>query len=225
MSREAHGRRAFIRRTGAALALGGAGATSGCLGVITGSEPAEFSANVASVPDSTLESTGFEEYRVEPMELTREFTVAGQTREVQVTNQLAQYDKAAEVLGERLRASMFVVLSTPAVEIAGQTFNPVGEMSTRELARRMLTQYEGINNLRKAGEETVAVLGTDTTVGLFTADATITDGVTTEVQIHVSEAVRAGGDFVVTVGAYPSLLPGQGDDVRTMMRSVTHDGE
>ncbi|QZX99869.1 DUF6517 family protein [Halobaculum rubrum] len=222
MSREAR-RRDVLRAAGGALALGSAAATSGCLGVITGSEPAEFSATLASVPDSTLESTGFEEYRIEPMELTREFTVAGQTREVVVTNQLAQYDKAAEVFGERLRASMFVALSTPAVEIAGRTFNPVGEMSTRELARRMLTQYEGIDNLREDGEETVAVLGTDTTVGLFTADATIAEGVTTEVRIHVSEAVRAGADFVVTVGAYPSLLSGQSDDVYTMMRSVTHE--
>ncbi|WP_435063283.1 DUF6517 family protein [Halobaculum sp. EA56] len=224
MSGEAR-RRQFLRRTGAALALGGVGATSGCLGVITGSEPAEFSASVASVPNSTLESTGFEEYRIEPLEITREFTVAGQTREVVVTNQLAQYDKAAEVLGERVRASMFVALSTPAVEIAGQTLNPVGELSTRELARRMLTRYEGISNLQGDGEETVEVLGTETTVGLFTADATITEGVTTEVRLHVSEAVRAGADFVVTVGAYPTLLSGQADDVRTMMRSVTHEGE
>lgn len=224
MSREAR-RREFLRASGAALALGGATATSGCLGAITGSEPVAFSASVASVPQSTLESTGFSEYTVEPLVVTREFTVAGQTREVEVTNQLAQYDKAAEVLGERIRASMFAALSTPAVEIAGQTFNPVAELSTREIARRMLTRYDGISNLREDGEETVSILGTDTTVGLFTADATIAEGVTTEVRIHVSEAVRTGADFVVTVGAHPSLLPGQGDDVRTMMRSVTHDGE
>ncbi|MFC6785134.1 DUF6517 family protein [Halobaculum halobium] len=191
---------------------------------MTGSEPAEFSASVASVPDSTLESTGFEEYRVEPMEITREFTVADQTREVVVTNQVAEYDKAAEILGERIQASLFVALSTPAVEIAEQTFNPVGELSTRELARRMLSQYDGISNLQSDGEETVTVLGTDTTVGLFTADATVTEGVTVEIRLHVSEAVRAGGDFVVTVGAYPTRLSGQADDVRTMMRSVTHDG-
>ncbi|PSQ06167.1 hypothetical protein BRC97_07275 [Halobacteriales archaeon QS_6_71_20] len=213
-----------MRRTGAALALGGIGATGGCLGVITGSEPAEFSANLASVPDSTLESTGFEEYRVEPLEITREFEVAGQTREVVVTNQLAQYDKAAEVFGERLRASLFVALSTPAVEIAGRTFNPVGDLSTRELAQRMLTRYDDVQNLSQEGEDTVPVLGTDTTVGLFTADATVAQNVTTEVTLHVAEAVRSGPDFVVAVGAYPSMLSDQGDDVRTMLRAVDHDG-
>ncbi|WP_073310746.1 DUF6517 family protein [Halobaculum gomorrense] len=222
MSREAR-RRELIRAAGGALALGSATATSGCLGAITGSKPLTFSANVASVPQSTLESTGFSKYKIDPLVLTREFTVAGQTREVEVTNQLAQYDKAAEVLGQRVRASMFVALSTPAVEIAGQTFNPVGELSTRDLARRMLTRYDGISGLQSTGEETVSILGTDTTVGLFTADATIAEGVTTEVTIHVSEAARAGADFVVTVGAYPSLLSGQGDDVRTMMRAVTHN--
>ncbi|WP_277553350.1 DUF6517 family protein [Halobaculum limi] len=223
MSREAR-RREFLRSATGALALGGLTATSGCLSAITGSGALEFSASVASVPDSTLESTGFQEYRVEPLPVTREFTVAGETREVKVTNQLAQYDKAAELAGERLRAAMFVVLSTPAVEIAGQTLNPVGELSTRELARRMLTRYDGISNLQSDGEETVQVLGTDTTVGLFTADATISEGVTTTVRLHVSEAVQAGGDFVVTIGAYPTLLSGQADDVRTMMGAVTHDG-
>ncbi|MFB9822882.1 DUF6517 family protein [Halobaculum roseum] len=224
MSREVR-RREFLRATGGALAAGTAIATSGCLGVITGSEPAEFSASVASVPDATLESTGFEEHRIEPMEITREFTVAGQTREVVVTNQVAQYDKAAEVLGERIRASLFTAFSTPAVDIAGRTLNPIAELSTRELARRMLTQYEGIDDLQSDGEETVEVLGTDTTVGLFTADATIAEGVTTEVRLHVSEAVRAGEDFVVTVGAYPTRLSGQAEDVRAMMRGVTHGGE
>ncbi|UIP01089.1 DUF6517 family protein [Halobaculum sp. CBA1158] len=224
MSREAR-RREFLRATGGALATGSVIATSGCLGVITGSEPAEFSASVASVPESTLESTGFEENRIEPMEITREFTVAGQTREVVVTNQIAEYDKAAEVLGERIQASLFVALSTPAVEVAGRTFNPIAEMGTRELARQLLSQYDGISNLQDDGEETVEVLGTDSTVGLFTADATVAEGITTEVRLHVSEAIRTGEDFVVTVGAYPTQLSGQAEDVRTMMRSVEHDGE
>lgn len=223
MSGEAR-RRDVLRAAGAALALGGATGTSGCLSAVTGSGPIEVTADVASVPDSTLESTGYEEYEVKPLVINREFTVAGLTREVEVTNQLAQYDKAVEVFGERLRASLFVVLSTPAVEIAGQTLNPVGELSTGELARRMLGRYDGIDNLRTEGEETATVLGTETTVGLFTADATIAGGVTTEVRLHVSEAVRAGGDFVVTVGSYPTMLSGEGDHVRTMMRSVTHEG-
>lgn len=223
MSREAR-RRDVLRAAGAALALGGAGATSGCLSAVTGSGPLEFTASVASVPESTLESTGFREYQIEPSELTREFTVAGQTREVVVTNQVAQYDKGADVLGQRIRASMFVVLSTPAIEFAGQELNPVGELDTRELARRLLERYDGVRNLREEGEETVGILGSDTTVGLYTAEATIARGVTTDVRLHVSEAVRAGSDFVVTVGAYPTQLSGESDDVRTMMRSVTHEG-
>ncbi|WP_284014423.1 DUF6517 family protein [Halobaculum litoreum] len=217
-------RREFLRAAGGTLALGGALATSGCLGVIAGEEPLELSASAATVPAATLAETGFAEYRVEPVEVRREFDVAGETREVVVTNQLAQYDKSVTVLGERIRGAVFAALSTPAVEIADRTFNPVGDLGTRELAERLLARYDGIGDLRSAGEETVTVLGTDTPVGLFTADATVADGVSVQVTLHVAEAVRAGPDFVVAVGGYPSVLTGQETDVRAMMRALVHEG-
>ena len=222
MQREAR-RRTVLRAAGGALALGGLAGTSGCLGVITGAEPIELSASVATVPEAALSSTGFEEYRVRPLETRRAFSAAGETREVVVVNRLAEYDDAVEVFGQRLRAAVFAALATPAVEVAGETFNPVGDLSTRELAERLLTRYEGVGNLQSAGSETVRVLGTDTTAGLFTAEATVAGGVTTDVTLHVSEAVRAGADFVVAVGSYPSVLTGREDDVRTLMGSLVHD--
>ncbi|MFC7098370.1 DUF6517 family protein [Halobaculum marinum] len=224
MPREAR-RREFLRAAGGALTLGAASATSGCLGVISGEEPVTLSASPATVPETALAETGYAEYRVEPLEVTREFTVAGETREVVVTNHLAQYDKSATVFGERLRGAVFAALSTPAVELGDRTFNPVGDLRSRELAERLLARYDGFGDLRAAGEETVTVLGTETTVGLFTADATIADGIEVQVTLHVAEAVRAGPDFVVAIGGYPSVLTGQEADVRTMMQSLVHDEE
>ncbi len=213
----------MLRAAGGALALGATGATAGCLGVITGEASLELSAAVASVPESALAATGFEEYRVEPVEVTREFSAAGETREVVVTNQLAQYDESVTVFGERLRGAVFAVLSTPAVEVGDRTFNPVGDLDSRELAERLLARYDGIDDVRPGGEETVEILGTDATVGLFTAEATIAGGVAVQVTLHVAEAVRAGPDFVVAVGGYPSVLTDQDTDVRTMMRSIVHE--
>lgn len=221
MQREAR-RRTVLRAAGGALALGATGASAGCLGVITGEASLELSATVASVPEPALAETGFEEYRVEPLEVTREFSAAGETREVVVTNRLAQYDKSVTVFGERLRGAVFAALSTPAVEVGERTFNPVGDLSSRELAERLLARYDGIDDLRPGGEETVEILGTDATVGLFTAEATVGGVASVQVTLHVAEAVRAGPDFVVAVGGYPSVLTGQDADVRTMMRALVH---
>lgn len=214
-------RRSFLRAVGA---LGVAGASAGCVGVITGSEPAEFSSGTATVPASALEGTGYESVGVEALEIDETFSVAGQERRVVVTNRLAQYDKSIELLtGDSYRGALFAVLATPAIEILGRTMNPVAELGSGELARRALAEYEGLGTLREEGTETVTVLGTETEVGLFSTDAEIVAGVTTEVRIHVAEAVRAGEDFVIAIGAYPALASGEADAVRTMMRAIRHE--
>lgn len=217
-------RRGVVRAVGAA-AVGGLAATSGCLDALTGSEPTEISAEPATVPEAALDETGYAEYRVEPMEIERTFEMAGQSRTVVVRNQLAQYDKAVEFAGQRYRAAVFTVLSTPAVEFAGRTFNPVGGMSTADLARRMLGRYEGVTGVRQLDDGTAQVLGTETTVGVFEAETELTEGVTVDTRIHVANAVRAGADFVVPVGAYPALLSGEADAVRTLMGAVEHAGD
>lgn len=216
-------RRRGVLRAGAAAALGGIAATSGCLGFVTGSEPIEVSASTATVPDAALSETGYAEYRVEPLEIERTVEIAGQSRTVVARNQLAQYDRAVEVAGQRYRAAVFTVLSTPAVEIAGRTLNPVGGMSAAELARRTLGRYEGIGDVEQLDDETAQVLGTETTVGVFEAETELTEGVTVDTRIHVANAVRAGADFVVAVGAYPTILSGEADTVRTLMGAVVHE--
>lgn len=214
-------RRGVLRAAGAA-ATGGLAATAGCLGVLTGSEPAEFSASTATVPAATLDGTGYEEYSVGPVEVERTFEVAGQSRTVVVTNQLAEYDKGVAVAGGRYRAATFAVLSTPAVEVLGRTFNPVADLGATDLARRTLGRYEGISDVRRLDSGTATMLGTETTVGVFEADARVADGVTLTIRAHVAEAVRAGADFVVALGAFPALLSGEADAVRTMMGAVEH---
>ncbi|QLG63488.1 DUF6517 family protein [Halorarum salinum] len=213
-------RRTFLRAVGA---IGLAGASAGCIGVITGEEPAGFSAGVATVPSATLEETGYEPVGVEDVEVERTFSVAGQERRVVVTNRLAQYDKAVELpTGDSYQGALFAALTTPAVEVFGRTMNPVAELGSGELARRALGEFEGFGDLREDGTETATVLGSETEVGLFLTDAEIAAGVTAEVRIHVAEAVRAGEDFVVAIGAYPTLLSGEDDHVRTMMGDVEH---
>jgi hypothetical protein len=197
--------------------------TAGCVGVITGSEALLVEAEPISVSGAAQSAAGYEEARTTTQELQREVSAAGQTREVVVTNHVAEYARSVDAgplgSGEFAR---FVVVSTPAVDVLGQTFNPVGDMSNRELAELAQEQYEDLRNLQPAGERSVTVLGTDATVSQFTADARVADtDRTMKVTLHVTR-VRDGDDFIVIIGAHPTLLPGEAERVDTMLDGVRH---
>lgn len=197
---------------------------AGCVGVITGTEALLVEAEPISVSTAAQSAADYEEVRTSTQELQQEVSAAGQTREVVVTNHVAEYARSVDAgplgSGEYAR---FVVVSTPAVDVLGQTFNPVGDMSDRELAELAQEQYEDLRNLRSAGERSVTVLGTEATVSQFTADATVAGTVQTmEVTLHVTR-VRDGGDFIVVIAAHPTLLPGEVERVDTMLGGVRHD--
>lgn len=206
----------------ASLVLVGLLGTAGCVGVLTGDQPLTFDAASVSVADDARQSAGYEEVRVEPDTLTREFTVAGQTREVEVTNHVAEYSRSVDLgplgSGEFAR---FAVLSTPKVEIAGRTFNPVGEMSNRQLVERVQGQYDGLRNVQPAGERTRTVLGASRSVSTFTADAEVAAGQSVELLFHVSK-FEHGEDFVVVIAVHPSALDREADRVDTMLGGVQH---
>jgi hypothetical protein len=111
-------------------------------------------------------------------------------------------------------------MATPAVEVAGRTFNPVGELSDRELALRLQSQYDAVEDVRFAGNRTVEALGEDRTVSRFDATTTVA-GTEVDLAIHVTK-FRHGDDFVVAIGMYPARLDGEAAHVRTMLRGVEH---
>ncbi|WP_435095404.1 DUF6517 family protein [Halorubrum sp. N11] len=213
-------RRALAAAGGVALA-GLAGCTA--LDVATGEEPAEFTAGTATVADATLSETGYGLNEVTENTQTREFDVAGSTREVRVTSKIAEYDKAVELFGERYQAAVFAVLATPRVEVLGQAFNPVGELSDQERAQLIVDRYEGVSNLERSSEYTTEILGTDADVVVYSGNGEIEGtGVSVELEFHVAEAVEAGDDYVIPLAAYPTVF-GDGENVRRMLNGIEHE--
>jgi SOS-response transcriptional repressor LexA len=198
--------------------------TAGCVGVLTGDEPLTFEATPVTVADAALEETGYEQSRTDTNQLNREFSAAGQTREVEVTNHIAEYARTVDAgpLGSEDLAR-FIVVSTPAVEIFDRTFNPVGEMSNRQLVERVQDRYEGLQNVQSQSERTVPVLGTSATVSVFSAEATVKGTEQTiDLTLHVTR-VRHGDDFVIAIGAHPAVLNGEVQNVDRLLKGVRHD--
>jgi len=212
-------RRALAAAGGVALA-GLAGCTA--LDVATG-EPAEFTAGTATVADATLSESGYELNDVSDRTVAREFEVGGQTREVRVTNTIAEYDKAVELFGQRYQAAVFAAVTTPQVQVLGQALNPIAEMGTRERAELILSRYENVGDLERGSEYTTTVLGTDAEVVVYTAEGEIEGtGASTELELHIGEPVAAGDDFVLPLAAYPASFS-DGENVRQMMNGIEHE--
>jgi hypothetical protein len=211
-----------------ALAVGGAAglaSLAGCtaLEVATGDEPAEFAAGTATVGDATLGESGYELNEVSDEVISREVEAAGQTREVRVTNTVAEYDKAVELLGERYQAAVFAAVTTPQIEVLGEALNPIAEFGTRERAELILSRFEGVGDLERGSEYSTEVLGSDAAVVVYTADAEIEGtGVTTELELHIGEPVGVGSDFVLPLAAYPAAFS-DGENVRRMMNGIEHE--
>ena len=209
------------RRTIAAIAVVALLATSGCVGFLTGSESLSFQSNPLKVTNDAQEQTGYEEQRRTTQEIERTYSVAGQERDVVVTNHLSEYARSADTLFGDQEIARFTVLSTPQVKIAGQgPFNPVDDFSNRELVLQLQEQYDSLDNIRSEGDRTLTMLGNETTVSKFRADATLQGGQEVEVFIHITK-VKHEGDFVVGVAVHPTELDEQ-ENVNTLFEGIDH---
>lgn len=132
--------------------------------------------------------------------------MAGQDRDVRVTNHLTEYARGTDSPFTAQQVSRFTAYATPEVKIAGQgPFNPVSDRSNRELALRLQQQYDSIENVRLESNRTVTTLGNKTQVSKFRADATLASGESVEVFIHLTK-FRHEGDYVIAVAVNPTQV-------------------
>ena len=211
-------RRREVLATGIALTV----ASSGCLGILTGSEALTREASPATVAQATLSETDYELKDSSEQRIERTVTVAGQERDVVAVNQVEQYHKALSVpvLGE-VEAGVFAAVSTPAFDIAGQTMSPVKRMSNEELAKLMQQQYSDFSIGSKVGEQSVSTLGKSVPVGKFEAQASL-QGESVDVYLHVGK-VKHGSDFVIVVGVYPRQFDGEEENIVALIRGLEHE--
>ncbi|WP_019991738.1 DUF6517 family protein [Natronorubrum tibetense] len=209
----------------AAGATAGLGAVAGCADVASGA----LSASPAAVSRAALEETGYGERTVEEVVVERTVGRFGLERSISVTNWYAEYDRSIslDVLGlSRLQAAIVSVLTTPQVSFLGRTFNPIGEYSTDELIELMQDRYDELQNVHRVDETLVSVLGTETALVRYTAEARlIPAGTTLDVYVQLTEPVSHGDDFVLGVAVYPQAhgFETESGAVRTLLEGLEHE--
>ncbi|WP_121821537.1 DUF6517 family protein [Halostella salina] len=210
------------RRAFGGLVTGAIVAGSGCLGFILGNEAQEFEASAATAGDASLEETEYEaagEQESERMEIDRTFSAANQERQVVAVNYMSEYDRSVSVLSVEQRAAVFVAFSTPKVEILGETFNPIEEMSNRDLIQQVQGKYGGMEVGDEVGTTDVSTLGETVTLSKFEGQADL-DGTTVDVYIHIGQ-VDHDGDYVVPIAVYPRQLDEE-ENVVALVEGLEH---
>ncbi|WP_276258470.1 DUF6517 family protein [Haloglomus litoreum] len=220
------------RRRRALLATAGAALASGLAGCAALSGEVALDAGRATVARPALDATRYDEAGITGIPFERRVTLGPASRDVRVTNMLAEYDRRVGLdtglgLPTDARAAVFATFTTPAVEVFGRTLNPVGNLSTAELADLIQQHYGSIRDLSQEGRLEGGLLGSTTTLTRFTARAELLSAgvASTEVPIYlyVGNPVRAGPDFVLTVAAHPQAVGRREDTVRTLLSGVEHE--
>lgn len=212
-------RRTLLAGAAATGLVGLSGCLSGALGTVTSLE-----STPATVNQSALDETGYQLVGVEEIVTEEEVEAAGISDTIVVTSHLTEYEKSVgvEEITEQATA-LFSILSTPKIEIAGQTFNPVADMSSQQLVTMIADNYDSIGDLEHQTDETVTVLEQSVTKAQFVAEASLR-GFPLDLNIHVTEAVERGDDLLVMIGVYPRLLQSEeAPHVRLLTEEVSDE--
>ena len=212
--------------------------TVGCLGFLTGSQALEFSANETVVSDAALDETGYQEAGNQTVTNVVNVTVAGQTRQANLTSYRYTYNRTvdeSEVDRDGLGALpengtegarngavpvantsdgvSFSVVATPNARVGGQSVHPLARVSPEDLVQRFLET--GNTSVRFEGNRTVASLGAERTVSTFRLEGETN---ASDAVVHVA-AFDAGTDFVVTFAVHPRIIDEQ-DRVDTLIAGL-----
>ncbi|MDG5759365.1 DUF6517 family protein [Natronococcus sp. A-GB1] len=216
-------RRQFV----AAAAVGGVTVSAGCLDDFL-EDATTFSATPAVVAESATDDTGYEYQGTEEIVSTE--SVAGQ--EIEVTSYGSEYtrtiDLPLDIFGGEIEAGVFAVISTPQVSVAGEEFNPVGEMENEELVQEIQTQYEELRIEESVGERSVSALEETITLETFEGEAVLHGEHGIDILLDIAQ-LEHDDDYLVIVGVYPDLedfpIDSERDRIDAMVQGLEHDDD
>ncbi len=215
-------RRQFV----AAAAVGAAGAFAGCVSDIL-DDITTFEASPIRVSPDAADDAGYEYRGTEERVEEREF--GGEN--VETTSYISQYVRTIDVpfagLSSEVDAGVFALVSTPQVAVAGESFNPVGDMSEAELAEYVQEEYDELEIDSNVGGRAIEAEDLESTISLETYDGTATLQGETGVDVYVDIArLSYDEDHLVVIGVYPDdddiPLDDERERVDTLIAGIEH---
>lgn len=210
-----------MNRTRGALLVALAVVLAGCSGPLV-----EYAASPATIPDAALEPHGYVHGNTTADPLEYPVGVSGFSRNVTARTWVSGYSRTTA----ENDTAVLVLYSSPNVEVADRSVNPLGRLSNRELvgfvlerATRLggLAGVDGVSDLRQVGVRNATVLGTPTQVTSYGGTAEV-DGQRAGVVVNVA-VVEHGEDVIVAVGVHDEALDERATQAALVER-IEHDG-
>lgn len=210
----------ILDRTVSALVLAGVVVLAGCTGTLLSAE-----ATPATIPASAYESVGYVHGNTTSVPLTYGVGVAGVSRNVTVTSWLSGYSRTTA----DGRTAGLLVLSTPNVEVAGESVNPFNRLSDGAVLERVLDatssfgateEMDGLSGLRRLDTSERTVLDTPTNVTTYAGNVDA-EGTPMGVLVHVL-TVEHGDDVVVAIAVHPESMD-ETTTVHELFERIEHD--
>lgn len=201
--------------------------TAGCMGV--GLDGASYSAPPGEVTDGVAAENEYNVTAVNQFDFNRTVNISeDRDYRIHASNWVTTYQKVSQfntTVNEQTvstdSVSMFAVVSTPSVEVAGQELNPLTQAPMGDIMSRATDQNENIEVHEKIGETTVVheETGQNVTVEKYNATITIPEA-DMEVDAYVHSAVVTTSDAVlVTVGVHPIQLDEE-ESIHSMIENI-----
>lgn len=195
---------------------------SGCVGFLTGDSPAEFSSDSVGVNNEALNETNYSLSNEQNMTTNRSVTVAGEERQVIITNHLKSYQKQNTVTPS---TSAFTAFSTPDAKIIGESVNPLAQLTNDELLETVLDKSgtHQVTDVENVSAYNLTVQGDETVVDVYEGTTTI-EGQNVDVYIHLTN-VQMDNNVVVAVGVYPQQTDDMSrSDIKTLIQGLEVQG-
>jgi len=189
----------------------------------------QASASPANIPEG--ERAGYEADGPEQIRINETIEAGGISRDVDVTTWSSVYASQED------QASVFLA-STPNVEFAGQSLNPLARLSGADLIARIVDEGLGrtgrdlsVKDIEQDGEITLTVLGEERTAPVFTAVIESGNGGGPEgvkgvengelpIRIYLL-SITHGEDVLLAVGLHPQAVDAS-EDIQSLMENIEH---
>ncbi|ARS88591.1 hypothetical protein B1756_01675 [Natrarchaeobaculum aegyptiacum] len=115
----------------------------------------------------------------------------------------------------------FLAVSSPGIEVAGQSLNPLEGMGSAQLIEEFLDQADAdVEDLEQVETLTLEVLGDQREVDRLHGTVT-QDGMEVTLEITIGSFTHEE-DFLVLAGIHPAAADGEAANVERLMESVEH---